>query len=243
MVSSFPVTGSIDRARREAIRREVILPDEFYNRISEKNRRLSFSVAGLANLSQVQHVKDQLDRVLLEGLTFQEFKNRVRSGDINVNLPNYRLQNIFRTNVSFAINRGRLEKQLAHTSTHPIWEYETAGDEDVRDNHAAMNGTRLPANHDWWRNHYTPNGFNERCRVISRTTQQSLDSGGITPAPNVQPDPGFNYDKIAPNSEEQGVRRALRRESRRSASVFEFPAAVALVASFISSLISVIDDV
>ena len=45
-------------------------------------------------------------------------------------------------------------------------QYRTAGDNRVREEHAALNGTTLPANDPFWRSYYPPNGWMCRCNVV-----------------------------------------------------------------------------
>lgn len=47
----------------------------------------------------------------------------------------------------------------------PLLQYITQHDENVRDEHAAYDGTTLPVDHPFWRTHFPPNGFRCRCRV------------------------------------------------------------------------------
>lgn len=45
-------------------------------------------------------------------------------------------------------------------------QYRTAGDDKVRDSHAAMQGITLPADDPFWNNYFPPNGWNCRCEAI-----------------------------------------------------------------------------
>ncbi len=45
-------------------------------------------------------------------------------------------------------------------------EYRTAGDDRVRDSHAALNGIVLPKDDPFWQEYYTPNGWRCRCHVV-----------------------------------------------------------------------------
>lgn len=45
-------------------------------------------------------------------------------------------------------------------------QYRTAGDNRVREEHAALNGTTLPADDPFWRSYYPPNGWMCRCNVV-----------------------------------------------------------------------------
>ena len=45
-------------------------------------------------------------------------------------------------------------------------QYRTVGDDRVRQEHAALEGTTLPVEHPFWDSHYPPNGWNCRCNVV-----------------------------------------------------------------------------
>jgi len=49
---------------------------------------------------------------------------------------------------------------------YPNLEYRTAGDSDVRPEHARLHGIILPMNDDFWSGHTPPLGFGCRCNVI-----------------------------------------------------------------------------
>lgn len=45
-------------------------------------------------------------------------------------------------------------------------QYRTAGDNNVRPEHAALNGVTLPMSDKFWKTYYPPNGWNCRCTVV-----------------------------------------------------------------------------
>lgn len=47
-----------------------------------------------------------------------------------------------------------------------LLQYRTAGDERVREAHAALNGVTLPPSDPFWDSYYPPNGWNCRCTVV-----------------------------------------------------------------------------
>ncbi|MBV5274081.1 MAG: hypothetical protein JZU52_10690 [Lamprocystis purpurea] len=67
--------------------RGVVLPGPYYNDLQGLARAMSFSIAGLAKLDQLQAVKDSLDAVLETGESFGGWKKRVASGEIPLDLP------------------------------------------------------------------------------------------------------------------------------------------------------------
>lgn len=73
---------------------------------------------------------------------------------------------VYRNNVNSAAQATR--KQVAEKYKSEIWgyEYKTQDDGQVRESHAALNGTRLPIDHPFWTTNYPPNGHNCRCFTI-----------------------------------------------------------------------------
>ncbi len=57
-------------------------------------------------------------------------------------------------------------------------QYRTAGDSKVRDSHAALNNTTLPADDPFWSEYYPPNGWRCRCNAIevSKNRYSQTDS-------------------------------------------------------------------
>lgn len=176
--------------------RKVELPSVYYGSLIGIQRAQAFSIAGLSSMSQIQYVLDLLSVATANGSTFAEFQKDVESGKLDVTLPRYRLDNIFRTNIMSGYNRGRYQQQTDTKADLPYWMYDAVNDSRVRPAHHAMDGTILPADDPWWDTHYPPNGYRCRCIVISLTEKQAVRRGGVTPYPNAdesKPDDGWDY--------------------------------------------------
>lgn len=160
-------------AIRFARKRGVVLPEIYYGDLQGIERTLSFSVASLAKVDQLVQIRDSLARALEEGGTFAQWKKAVSTGEIPLDLPKHRLENIFRTNVQTAYNRGRCEQQSQTTATHPFYLYDAVNDDRARPAHAAMDG--FVARHDdpIWRVWTPPCGYQCRCRRIALTPRQA----------------------------------------------------------------------
>lgn len=61
----------------------------------------------------------------------------------------------------------RWEELVRRSFLYPNLKYITAGDERVRESHAAINGAVYPIGHVFWTLYYPPNGWNCRCKVLS----------------------------------------------------------------------------
>ena len=82
---------------------------------------------------------------------------------------------IFRTNMQTAYNAGHYKSMTNPTTKklRPFWKYITAGDGEVRESHAQMEGRIYPADDPIWDIWYPPNGFRCRCTVVSLTKSQA----------------------------------------------------------------------
>lgn len=120
------------------------------------------------------------------------------------------LQTLFRTQTNLAYNAGRVNAARDPAIDEILWgwEYVTVGDDRVRPNHAALDGTRLPKNDPRWGAITPPNGFNCRCSIIeifnddrqlasAKEPQEEIkvqtpDRGVVVGMP--EPDPGFDFN-------------------------------------------------
>ena len=123
--------------------RGVVLPEIYYGLLVGIQKSQATTIAGLASLEQIKFVIDLVTEALKDGTTFADFKKAVRKGDVNVNLPAHRLDNIFRTNIQTAYNRGRWEQQKKVANSRPYLMYDAINDSRTRPNHTAMDGTIL----------------------------------------------------------------------------------------------------
>ncbi len=122
------------------------------------------------------------DAFIFSGLKTHAQLTEARSllKDENGNIRPYHLfeQDILKLNDKYNLNYLDAEYQFAQASSQSAanWahlsdsdrynlQYRTAGDEKVRESHAAINGTTLPKSSSFWISYYPPNGW--RCRCIA----------------------------------------------------------------------------
>ena len=207
-LTPLPFQEAIEAMRR----RGVVLPERYYGELQGLARAQAFSVAGLSGLDQIQGVLDTLAGSLERGESFRDWQKRVQSGAVPLDLPRHRLDNIFRTNVQGAYNRGRCEQQQRHRTSRPYLMYDAVNDSRTRPAHARMDGHIAPIDDPVWREWYPPNGYRCRCRVISLTEKQAQARGIATRRPDAQPDQGWNH---APCTEPTaGIQQAIERRER-----------------------------
>lgn len=185
-----------------AVARKVVLPEVYYGEMQGVARSLSFSIAGVAQLAQLQAVLDSLAKETAAS-SFGEWKAAVARGDIDLALPAHRLENIYRTNLQSHYNRGRCEQQKRVVDTFPYFMYDAVNDSRTRPSHAAMDGFVARADDPVWSVWTPPNGYMCRCRRIALTEKQAQRYLNKTLRPEQEaarrdallngPDPGWDY--------------------------------------------------
>ncbi len=133
-------------------------PDDVYRTALEANI-WHFSAA--KTLAEVQ----ALNQALRESKGYEDF--RQRAGDIKAKFEGWQ-----RTEYQSAINCAEgistYRRLKAQRDLFPYWEYKTAGDSKVREEHAALDGLILKHDDKLWEKIYPPNGWNCRCYVVPR---------------------------------------------------------------------------
>ena len=183
-----------EEAIQYALSRKVVLPADYYSKFTALQRSQSVSIAGLAQLNQIKHVIDAVNDSLVTGKTFKDFQDAVRSGDASIDLPEYRLDNIFRTNLQVAYNRGRWDQQERVALTRPYLMYSAINDSRTRPTHLALNGIILHRDDKFWLTHYCPLGYRCRCTIISLTEAQARKLGISTHVPQIGADNGWGHN-------------------------------------------------
>lgn len=168
---------------------------------------IAFTVAKMMNQGLLDFVKQELERVIANGDTFADFAEQImpalqRRGwwgkrDVIDPLTGQviearlgsasRLETIFRTNLQSAYAKGQRENIQDTKDTFPYLMYDAVDDSRTRPEHAAWDGTVLPADHPFWQTHYPPNDYNCRCGVIQLTWDDIAEYGlRISEQPNVK---------------------------------------------------------
>lgn len=176
-----------------ALNRNVVLPDNYYNVMTPIQRQQAVSIAGLGQTEQIKHVMGLVNDQLDSGGTFADFQNAVKKGDIDINLPRHRLDNIFRTNIQGAYGRGRWYQQQQNKDERPYLMRDGINDSRQRPAHRILDGIIRPIDDPFWDIHYAPDDFKCRCHMRSLTKEQA-EAKGITvdsDLPDINPQNGF----------------------------------------------------
>lgn len=209
-----------DEAIAWATAQKVVLPAVYYSVLQGLARSAAFTVAGLTNLAQLQLVLGSMQQALAEGTPFEQWRKQVESGEIGLDLPRHRLENIFRTNMQSWYARGRCEQQKRVADAFPYLLYDAVNDSRTRPAHAAMDGFVAKRDDPIWSTWRPPCGYQCRCRTIALTEEQAaryiaIDQEAMKDRDRLDarsravaegPDAGWEYDLCAdPNA---GTERA-----------------------------------
>jgi SPP1 gp7 family putative phage head morphogenesis protein len=163
------------------------------------HRQLNFSIAGVASLDQLQGVLDSLTAKLADGQSFKQWQDSVAVQDLG--LPKHRLDNIFRTNIQNAYNRGHWEQFKENEKFAPYLMYDAINDSRTRPSHRALNGIIRLVSDPFWDTHYPANGYRCRCSVVALSEKQaqarSKGGNGLNKSIDVEkmkPDKGWDYN-------------------------------------------------
>lgn len=155
----------------DAFRGKVPLKAHEFYALTQEARAKAFTVSGVAQMDILMDMHGAIDKAIEAGETLADFRNRVddifqaRGWTAPEALTPWRMETIFRNNVQTAYSTGRYKQMMDQVDAFPYWEYDTAGDLDVRPSHAAHEGKIYPADHPFWDTWYPPNGHNCRCGV------------------------------------------------------------------------------
>lgn len=170
-------TESLFTEAVEFLKKKKPVDSKIYKELDAASRAKAFTVSGYTSVEVLQTFLDELTKACEEGKTKKAFMDEMnsfleRNGYEGINPT--RTDVIFRTNIQTAYNAGHYKNMTDDTvkKLRPYWKYVTAGDGDVREAHAAMEGRIYRADDPIWDVWYPPNGFRCRCMVVSLTKSQ-----------------------------------------------------------------------
>lgn len=156
------------------LQQKAVVPYADFKRMREWYRSLAFSVAGYTSLEVLNTFLEALQDAVKEGTTKRDFREQMNSfleeHGYDALTP-YHADMIFRQNIQTAYNVGHYQQMTDPDvmERRNYWQYQTAGDSHVREEHQIMDGRVYPADDPIWDIWFPPNGFGCRCTVVSRT--------------------------------------------------------------------------
>lgn len=155
------------------------LSDQEKNELETGARDRSMAVAGLTRHNQLSAVYSALEKALDEGKTLADFKKEIQGLIEKQSWADWRVENIFRTNLASAYAAGAWAEIQATSEAFPYLEYLAVGDDRTRPSHAVLNGKIYPVDHEFWQRNYPPNGFGCRC-TTAPVSRSRAERKGLT---------------------------------------------------------------
>jgi SPP1 gp7 family putative phage head morphogenesis protein len=158
----------------------------------------AFTVAKAMRSSVLQDIYDAVLKALEDGTTLAAFKAELRpkleaagwwgvqkmvdpqtqeNKLVQLGSPR-RLRTIFDVNMRTAHAAGAWQRIQETKDALQYLRYQTAGDERVRPEHQAWDGTTLPVDDDWWDVHNPPCDWGCRCTVVQISKGMLAREGG-----------------------------------------------------------------
>lgn len=167
----------IFRSAVDFLKGRTALTKQEYEQLDDEARAKAFTVSGYTSLTVLQEFSDTLAEAVEAGETMRDFRERMNSflSDLGFDEMNpWKSDTIFRTNVQTAYNAGHYKSMTSPATLRlrPYWQYKTAYDGKVREEHALMHNRVFRADDPIWDVWYPPNGFRCRCLVVSKTAKQ-----------------------------------------------------------------------
>lgn len=174
------------------LKKKKVFTEEVYHALDEQSQKKAFTVAGYTNIEVLQIFLDELVKSAENGETKEQFREKMNTFLVDhgyEGMSKRKSDIVFRQNIQTAFQVGHYQSMTEPTTKklRPYWKYMTAGDGEVRDAHAAMEGKVFSADDPIWDVWYPPNGFCCRCTVVSLSKAQVERMGIVveTAAPNL----------------------------------------------------------
>lgn len=152
--------------------RVALTPDQ-WRALAPELKAQAWTMAGAAQIEDVRRAQADLTRIIRDGGTVDDFR-RSWPG-----LDHRQAETTFRNAVQGAYNAARWEASRSPRvlARRPYTEYQTAGDDRVRPEHAALDGLVLRTDDPAWQTIWPANGHNCRCTTRTVSREEALRRG------------------------------------------------------------------
>lgn len=171
LLRPVPHTEAADYLRsKPAVSRAV------FDALLPELRARAFVITGVESLNALQSVREQVAQ-LPQGGDWEELRDDVAERISPWTDPDperllRRAELVLRMQGFQAYAAAQHEVLERQREAFPWWQYNTAGDERVRDSHAALDGVVMPADSPFWEEHYPPWDWGCRCYITPLTDEE-----------------------------------------------------------------------
>lgn len=170
-----------------------------WQEVWQEQHARAFTVAKAMKLDILQTIKDEVDKIFSQGITYEQFKKdlepilkrlgwwgRVKASDV----PGYdpksgidpnkivelgsprRLRTIYQTNANVAYSAGRYKMMIANAENRPYWQYKQIDRRTKRKSHSYYADKVFRYDDPIWDTIYPPSDWNCGCYVIPLTAAE-----------------------------------------------------------------------
>lgn len=166
-----------------------LVPTARWDDLWQAQHDKAFMVAGAAKADLLADLAGAVDKAIADGETLDKFRSRFKdivgqhgwhgwTGEGSQAGQDWRTRIIYQTNLAASYSAGRLAQLRAAGYTHYMYKHSDSVSHP-RPQHLALNGVVEPAESDFWRRYYPPNGWGCRCRALGvRGPAQAKRLGG-----------------------------------------------------------------
>lgn len=178
------------------IKNRVAVKKYYFEELPQEVRSLSFTVANLETLRQIEMVKNSLANAMEKGESFKTWKANLDT-DVLRNLSSARLETVYRTNVASVYNQS-MRYNASTSQVTPYLMYSAIGDARTRPEHLELDETIKRADSTFWDKYMPPLGYNCRCSTIPMSLEDAKEWGISNKSVDYFPDPesGFGNKKM-----------------------------------------------
>lgn len=173
------------------LKQKTNLPTERYNEISSRQHDRAFVVAGAMKADLLNDLHHAVNKAVADGQSFKQFQDGFddilgKHGWLNDEDKSYkawRAKIIYQTNLKTSHAAGRY-KQMTDPEVlkrRPYWRYRHNTVENPRIQHEKWNNLILPADAQFWKINFPPNGYGCNCTIDAINERQLKAMGKTKP--------------------------------------------------------------
>jgi len=191
----------------KVLRKMTNLPQEKVEQLRQMYDAEAFRVLSNAGYAIETRLLRKMEKITSEGLHVKDGVKELRKTFDRLGITptsNFQLEAIYRTQTQTAYHAAKWLQGQELGDFLWGYKYTTVGDDRVRPEHLAMEGTTLPKDHPFWRTSFPPNGWACRCTVIELFEERDVleppkrfettDEYGEPITVEPVPDRGFAYN-------------------------------------------------